>query len=270
MSGKRPRKTNFTADEIRIILEEYEASQSTIEGKFSPSITNAAKQALWENITLKVNALGVANRSTKDIETKWKNLKSDAKITHNEYKRYVNGTGGGPPTKPPTEAQHKVISLFEGRPSFEGLDGFSSSSFIDDTDIQSNSISLDQPGPSSQNKLIENDVMLFSPPSKTSQNPSTINKKKNILQSKKPSKKNKTSTLTIQRQCLIKELNIQKAKLKFQRLKNKEVLLKIKNERRHAELLDLQKEKAALELTLMNTNFVYVDPTEENINNNEQ
>ncbi|XP_066927808.1 myb-related transcription factor, partner of profilin-like [Clytia hemisphaerica] len=250
MSGKRPRKTNFTADEIRIILEEYEASQSTIEGKFSPSITNAAKQALWENITLKVNALGVANRSTKDIETKWKNLKSDAKITHNEYKRYVNGTGGGPPTKPPTEAQHKSVK---------------SNAYI-----QSNSISLDQPGPSSHNKLIENDVMLFSPPSKTNQNPSTINKKKNVLQAKKPSKKNKTSTLTIQRQCLIKELNIQKAKLKFQRLKNKEVLLKIKNERRHTELLDLQKEKAALELTLMKTNFVYVDPTEENINNNEQ
>ena len=38
------RKTNFTVDEIRIILEEYEASQTTIEAKFSPSITNAAKQ----------------------------------------------------------------------------------------------------------------------------------------------------------------------------------------------------------------------------------
>ena len=38
------RKTNFTVEEIRIILEEYEASQTIIEGKFSPSITNAAKQ----------------------------------------------------------------------------------------------------------------------------------------------------------------------------------------------------------------------------------
>ena len=113
--GKRNRKTNFTADEIRIILEEYEASQSTIEGKFSPSVTNAAKQALWEDITSKVNALGVAHRTPKDIEVKMKNLKSDAKITHNEYKRHINGTGGGPPAKPPTEAQNKVISLFERR-----------------------------------------------------------------------------------------------------------------------------------------------------------
>ena len=37
-----------------------------------------------------------------------------------------NRSGGGPPPKPQTEAEEKIINRFEGLPSFEGIDGFTS------------------------------------------------------------------------------------------------------------------------------------------------
>ena len=37
----------------------------------------------------------------------------------------MNGTGGGPPPEEPNQLDKSVANLFEGRPSFEGLDGFS-------------------------------------------------------------------------------------------------------------------------------------------------
>lgn len=64
------------------------------------------------------------------------------------------------------------------------------------------------------------------------------------------------SNSTIQRQCLITEKTIQKAKLGQQKLKNKEVLLRIQNKRRQAEILKLQKEKLTMEITLMKSNFI--------------
>ena len=87
MSGKRQRKSNFTIDEVRVIMEEYEANQSILEGKFSPSITNIKKKEVWEEITNKVNALGVAERTITDIQVKWKNMTSNAKLNFNQYKR---------------------------------------------------------------------------------------------------------------------------------------------------------------------------------------
>lgn len=129
-NGKQPkskgtRKPNFSGDETRVLLDSYEEYKDIIEGKFSNSISKINKNEAWEKITSNVNALGVAPRTIEGIQTKFKNLKSDAKLAHNSYKRKMNGTGGGPPPEEPNQLDKRVANLFEGRPSFEGLDGFS-------------------------------------------------------------------------------------------------------------------------------------------------
>ena len=126
MDKKQQKKKNFSIDEIRLLIEEYENRRDTFEGKFSNTLTNIKKKEAWQEVTSKVNALGVDLRTVEDIKVKWKNLCSGAKGTFHTYKKSTFKTGGGPPPKPPTAAEEKIINLFEGRPSFEGIDGFTS------------------------------------------------------------------------------------------------------------------------------------------------
>jgi hypothetical protein len=42
-------------------------------------VTNLEKARIWKNVTSKINALGVAPRSVKEIKDKWRNLTSKAK-----------------------------------------------------------------------------------------------------------------------------------------------------------------------------------------------
>jgi hypothetical protein len=42
-------------------------------------VTNLEKARIWKNVASKINALGVAHRSVKEIKDKWRNLTSKAK-----------------------------------------------------------------------------------------------------------------------------------------------------------------------------------------------
>jgi hypothetical protein len=72
-------KTPFDASEACCVLH---------HGNYFPRI--------WKNVTSKINALGVAPRSVKEIKDKWRNLTSKAKSAFTEYRREKNMTGGGP------------------------------------------------------------------------------------------------------------------------------------------------------------------------------
>ena len=63
------------------------------------------------------------------MKNKWKNLCTNAKQTYNDLNRERSKTGGGPAPKPINEETDHIISLFERKPAFEGLDGFSSFQF---------------------------------------------------------------------------------------------------------------------------------------------
>jgi hypothetical protein len=52
-------------------------------------VTNLEKARIWKNVTSKINALGVAPRSVKEIKDKWRNLTSKAKSAFTEYRRDV-------------------------------------------------------------------------------------------------------------------------------------------------------------------------------------
>jgi hypothetical protein len=68
MDSKRARKPTFSSAECALILQLAEENIEIIQEKFSSTITNKRKHAVWQNICEKINALGVAKRSATDIK----------------------------------------------------------------------------------------------------------------------------------------------------------------------------------------------------------
>ena len=78
-SKKQQRKNNFSTDEIRVLIEEYDVKRDIFEGKYSNTLTNIKKKSAWQEVTSKVKALGVDSTTVEEIKIKWKNLCSSAK-----------------------------------------------------------------------------------------------------------------------------------------------------------------------------------------------
>ena len=55
----RKRKANFTAGECAVLFEKLEQNLETIKSQFSSTLSNKNKHKVWEEITEKVNSLGV-------------------------------------------------------------------------------------------------------------------------------------------------------------------------------------------------------------------
>ncbi|CAC5399438.1 unnamed protein product [Mytilus coruscus] len=119
----RLRKTNFSQLEENILQTEVEKNYATIREKHSTSTTNQEKNKIWTNITNKINALGVANRTQKEVRDKWRNLTTKAKSAFTEHRREINKTGGGPAPKKPSSSVERVVNMLQDSTSFSGIQG---------------------------------------------------------------------------------------------------------------------------------------------------
>ncbi|CAC5412673.1 unnamed protein product [Mytilus coruscus] len=119
----RLRKTNFSQLEENILQTEVEKNYATIREKHSTSTTNQEKNKIWTNITNKINALGVANRTQKEVRDKWRNLTTKAKSAFTEHRREINKTGGGPAPKIPSSSVERVVNMLQDSTSFSGIQG---------------------------------------------------------------------------------------------------------------------------------------------------
>ena len=103
--AKRARKANFTPAECAIILEAAKQNLNVIKGKFSSTLTNKNKTKVWEEITDKVNALGVRRRTVFEVKEKWRCMVSNAKKEHKNApyheKRPVEANILNPSREPP-------------------------------------------------------------------------------------------------------------------------------------------------------------------------
>ena len=124
----RNREKNFDTREIQLLTELVEKNIEIINSKFSNTVTNEKKKKIWENITIQINALGIANRTAKEIKTKWINMHQNAKKEYSDDKLYRRQTGGGPCPKPVSSISERIVDLFKGSPSFDGLSGFETQS----------------------------------------------------------------------------------------------------------------------------------------------
>ena len=121
--AKRPRKPNFTPAECAVIFEEAEENLSIIKSKLSSTLSNKNKSRVWEEITTKVNALGVCKRSVVEVKEKWRGMVSSARKEHSKRAVSRSKTGGGRKPDSPKGTTVKIIQLFEDDPSFSGISG---------------------------------------------------------------------------------------------------------------------------------------------------
>ena len=87
--------------------------------KLQSSITNKKKKEVWREITAKVNAFVVALRTEDDIKKKWKDLKLTVLNNVRDQKK----TGGGPPNRPPPNADIILNIIGERTDMATGTDG---------------------------------------------------------------------------------------------------------------------------------------------------
>jgi hypothetical protein len=119
MSDRRPRKKNFTHDEVIILITKYKENKSALESKFNTFTTNKIKQQIWEEITEAVNAKGVVLREAKDVRKKW----SDLKIQETEDFPKSVSTGGGPKEDIGPYSSLVLDILGEDSPCLIGVEG---------------------------------------------------------------------------------------------------------------------------------------------------
>ena len=122
--SRKPRKRNFSACEISILMEKVEENLAILQSKFTNSVTNLKKKQVWSEITAAVNAVGVDKHTETEVREKWKNLHSAAKRVFAKFRQETKKTGGGPAPKEISATTSKVIELFQDTPSFVGLAGF--------------------------------------------------------------------------------------------------------------------------------------------------
>lgn len=121
--AKRSRKPNFSPSECTLILQAAEDNLAVIRNKFSSVLTNKKKAEVWQMMTEKVNALGVAKRTTDEVKDKWRTMVSSAKKDFSREKIQKQKTGGGKAPKLVSEVNRRIMDLFGDEPAFSGIPG---------------------------------------------------------------------------------------------------------------------------------------------------
>ena len=117
------RKPNFMAAECAVIFEEAERNIEIIKSKFTSTLTNKNKTKVWEDITAKVNSLGVCLRSVCEVKNTWRGMVGAAKKEFSKFGASQRKTGGGEKPASPKSSSKKIIELFRDDPSFFGIQG---------------------------------------------------------------------------------------------------------------------------------------------------
>lgn len=99
MTEKKPRKPNWTSEEMEVLAEAYLSSYKVIRGKLTPVVTSEVKKRAWENITDKVNAVSLCLRTVEETRKRLQDVQSCIKKKEAYRKKEADMTGGGPPTE---------------------------------------------------------------------------------------------------------------------------------------------------------------------------
>ncbi|RZC36355.1 Myb DNA-bind 5 domain containing protein [Asbolus verrucosus] len=70
---RKPRKSNFSADEVDVLVESVRSHYNVLYGKFAKRATNRwIRQKAWLDILKKVNGVSVEKRTLQEVKNKWK------------------------------------------------------------------------------------------------------------------------------------------------------------------------------------------------------
>ena len=128
MEDTKTRKKNFSLDEQRVLEERFAERKEYLTASFNlkvqgEKVTREGKHKKWAEITEAVNSLGNDRRTPKEVQSKWKNLVTEAKAKFHQHKNATRRTGGGPPPKPIPGKTERIIELMKDDASFKGNPG---------------------------------------------------------------------------------------------------------------------------------------------------
>ena len=67
----RPRKDNFTTNEIVALIDAYGQWKGILQGRFKSTLSNRDKKLAWDALTAEVNAVSCARRKPDELKKKW-------------------------------------------------------------------------------------------------------------------------------------------------------------------------------------------------------
>lgn len=92
---KAKRMKRFTDAEMIALTSAVRERIEVISERLNPKITFKTKKLAWEEITKEVNAVTGLQRTSAQVQEKWRNLKKQVKSTESSRKEIIAGTGGG-------------------------------------------------------------------------------------------------------------------------------------------------------------------------------
>ena len=70
---RKPRKSNFSTDEVDVLVDSVKAHYNVLYGKFAKRATNRwIRQKAWMDILKKVNGVSIEKRTLQEVKNKWK------------------------------------------------------------------------------------------------------------------------------------------------------------------------------------------------------
>ena len=75
----RPRKDNFSNNEILALIDAYGRRKDVLQGRFKSTLTNREKKEAWDALTADVKAVSSSRRKPDELKKKWQKLASDAR-----------------------------------------------------------------------------------------------------------------------------------------------------------------------------------------------
>ena len=110
-SAKRVRCTNFSNNEIEVLLTLVEDREKVIESKQTDATSNRDKDVEWQKLAARFNALVGSGRTAKQLRMKWDSLKKTTRKRYSSIKNSLYKTGGGPGEGELTKWEERILFL---------------------------------------------------------------------------------------------------------------------------------------------------------------
>ena len=116
----KQRKGKFSDNEVDILVHEVTANLNVIQGRNS---TPTQKNAIWTEITKKINAISSTRRQVEDVKKRWQDIKRRTKEKVAFNRSQARKTGAGPPEVQELTMFEEVVQQTLAAEQVEGVEG---------------------------------------------------------------------------------------------------------------------------------------------------
>lgn len=104
------RKTNFSEQEVEIIIEEVEKQKLILINHYNAGVTFLTKTNAWQDILKRVNAISMCQRELVEVKKKWSDLKTEVRRKISQARAALEEEDDVPPVML-TPLQQRICNL---------------------------------------------------------------------------------------------------------------------------------------------------------------